>query len=443
MTVRRKLSGDLSHLGLGQLFRLLGAARASGTLTVEAGDTRLELPVVEGSTVRPSAEGLAVIRRLGRSGSGRFRFEQAPQTTVEGRLVPLAILDELAEQGAGAEKLSSDLALDELLRSELKLPFAAAPPPELHHLPPEAPEDPLGELVEDLQDLAPEDLHLARVGVLSADPRLWRGTVERRWQRHGWEPALLAGVEADLSDVDLVVVHHQLSITRVGREEDWLALVERAAARGVPVVWIGPLGDPRWVELLVRAGVSFVLPPPPADSGEPLERFHRTLAAVIGRILERREVAGQAAGDPVAELAEALFGDDTPGGGVEAVLKLASRVFSRAAVLRVESTRFRTWAGYGYPLAEGLRALPRGIALLERAARDRECLRSMPEPGQGRRQLARLLGVQELPDATSVVPLQAGARTVALLVGDGAGDPPAGLDELLRLAPRLGVLLRD
>ena len=128
---------------------------------------------------------------------------------------------------------------------------------------------------------------------------------------------------------------------------------------------------------------------------------------------------------------------------MEAVLQLASRVFTRAAVLRVESTRFRTWAGYGYPLSEGLRALPRGIALLERAARERELVRELPEPGQGRRQLARLLGLEDLPDATSVVPLQAGARTVALLVGDGEGGPTEGLDELARLASRLGVLLRE
>ncbi len=443
MTVHKKLTGDLSHLGLGQLFRLLDAAKASGTLRVEAGETSLELPVVEGATARPSADALATIRRLMGAEGGRFRFQQAPGSRMEGRPIPLSILDELAERGASTEKLASDLGLEELLRTGLEQPLSSGLPHQLHQLPSEVPENPLVELLEDLQDLAPDDLHLAEVGVVSADPRLWRGTVERRWKRHGWEPLLLGGPEADLSGVDLLVVHHQLSITRVGREEDWLELVKRAAGSGIPVVWIGPLGDPRWLELLVEAGAGFLLPPPPADSGEPLERFHRTLTAVIGRILEGGEAGGAATADPIAELAEALFGEDTPGGGVEAVLQLASRVFTRAAVLRVESTRFRTWAGYGYPLSAGLRSLPRGIALLERAARERELVRELPEPGQGRRQLARLLGLEELPDATSVVPLQAGARTVALLVGDGEGGPGEGLDELARLAPRLGMLLRD
>ena len=256
---------------------------------------------------------------------------------------------------------------------------------------------------------------------------------------------MLSGPDAQLEGVDLLVIHHQLSITRVGSEEDWLKLIVRAhsAESGAPVVWVGPLADSRWVARLVDAGVDFLLPPPAGDVGEAVQRFHEVLSTVIERLLARRRCQGLGTGEPLAELAEALFSGGTPQDAVAAVLQLAARVLRRAAVVRVESTVFRCWAGFGYPLEDGTRILPRGIAVLEHAARGQGPIRSIGEPGLGRRQLARLLGLEMLPDETCLVPLEARGRSVALLIGDREGEPLERLEELLALAPRLGLLLES
>jgi len=442
MTGRKKLAGDLANLPFGQLLRLIEAASATGILTVEGGEERVRLAIAEGRMVRPDVLTLRSMSRLLPAASGRFRFESDPSIRLEGITVPLSVVEELAENAGERAALSSDLGVDELIEASL---IAEEPSPSLpiHHLPPIASEDPLEALVEELRDAAPEDLDLAQIGVVAGDPRVWRGSVEGRWRERGWELRLLSGPGAALEGVDLVVIHHQLSITRVGSEEDWLALVSRARSpeAGIPVIWVGPLADSRWVARLVQAGVDFLLPPPAGDIGEPLERFHETLATVVDRLLERRRYEGRGLGEPLAELAEALFAGGSPENAVAAVLQMASRVLRRAAIVRVEPTVFRCWAGFGYPLEEGSRILPRGIAVLERAARGQGPVTSIEAPGQGRRQLARLMGVETLPDGTCIIPLEARGRTVGLLVGDREGEPLDRLAEIIGLAPRLGLLL--
>ena len=442
MTGRKKLAGDLANLPLGQLLRLVEAAAATGRLTVESGGDRVAFTVVEGRTARPDALTLRTVSRLLRASAGRFRFETDPGVTLEGTTVPLALVEELAEHAGEKAALSSDLGVDELIEASLVAEEPVAAPP-IHHLPPIVSEDPLETLVEALKDAAPEDLDLAQIGVVAADPRLWRGSVEGRWRERGWELRLFDAASAPLASLDLLVVHHQLSITRVGSEADWLELVRRAHSpeAGIPVVWIGPLADSRWVARLVEAGVDFLLPPPAGDIGEPAERFHDVLAIVLERLLERRRHARAGLGEPLAELAEALFSGAAPEDAVAAVLQMTSRAVRRAAIVRVEPTVFRCWAGFGYPLEEGVRALPRGIAVLERAVRGHGAVTSIEAPGQGRKQLARLMGVDELPDATCIVPLESRGRTVAILIGDREGEPLDGLGEVLGLAPRLGLLL--
>lgn len=443
MTVRKKLAGELAHLGFGELLHLLDAAGATGRVTVNGPAGTFEMMVIGGKTPRPTSDGLKTLRRLFPAKEGRFRFEQDLGLESDEKLVSLGILEDLSVR-AGSAGLSSDLQVEELLQASLSGPLPDAQIREIHQLPAGELEDPMAELVEDLQDVAPEDLQLAQVGVVAADPRLWRGTVEHDWRRRGWELKLLAGPDANLEGIDLVVVHHQLSVTRVGSEGEWLRMVENACspAVGVPLVWVGPLGDLRWVERLVDAGVSFLLPPPAGDRGEPLERFHAALASIVERLLERGR-GGASQRDTFARLAEALFSDGAAAGGVATVLQMAARSLDRAAVIRVEATSFRSVAGFGYTLHEGVRALPRGIAILEHAARGRETVTSLTDPGQGRRQLARLLGVEHVSNNTCVVPLQAGGRPVAVLVGDRQGEDLTDLDDLIRLAPRLGLLLEQ
>jgi len=442
MTGQKKLAGDLANLPLGQLLRLVEAAAATGRLTVESGAERVALSIVDGRAARPDALTLRSVSRLLRAGSGRFRLETDPEVVIEGAGVPLSVLEELAQNAGERAALSSDLGVDELIEASLIAEEPMEAPP-IHHLPPIVSDDPLETLVEELRDAAPEDLDLAQIGVVAADPRLWRGPVEGRWRERGWELRLLPGPDAPLDGVDLLVVHHQLSITRVGSEEDWLGLVQRARApeAGVPVVWVGPMADSRWVARLVKAGVDFLLPPPTGDIGEPAERFHEVLAIVVERLFERRRHEEGGLGEPLVELAEALFSGAAPEDAVAAVLQLSSRVLRRAGIVRVESTVFRCWAGFGYPLEGGVRVLPRGIAVLERVVRGQGPVTSIEDPGQGRRQLARLMGVEALPDATCVVPLEARGRTVALLVGDREGEPLDRLGEIVVLAPRLGLLL--
>ncbi len=439
---RKKLAGDLANLPLGQLLRLVEAAGTTGRLTVESGTERVELAIVTGRVSRPDALMLRSVSRLLHAGSGRFRLETDPEVVIEGTTVPLSVLEELAENAGERAALSSDLGVDELIEASLIAEDPVESPP-IHHLPPIVSDDPLEALVEELRDAAPEDLDLAQIGVVAADPRLWRGTVEARWRERGWELRLLAGPDAPLDGVDLVVVHHQLSITRVGSEDDWLRLVRRARSpeTGVAVVWVGPMADSRWVARLVHAGVDFLLPPPAGDIGEPAERFHEVLAMVVERLIERRRHEEGGLGEPLVELAGALFSGAAPEDAVAAVLQLASRVLRRAGIVRVEPTVFRCWAGFGYPLAEGVRVLPRGIAILERAVRGQGPVASIETPGQGRRQLARLMGVETLPDTTCIVPLEARGRTVAVLVGDREGEPLDRLGEIVGLAPRLGLLL--
>ncbi len=441
MTVRKKLVGELAHLGFGELLQLLNAAGATGRVTIDGPAGPFEMIVVGGKTTRPTSDGLTTLRKLFSATEGRFRFEQDLDLTLDEKLVSLGILEDLSTR-AGSAGLNSDLQLEKLLKTSFSEPLPDARIREIHHLTPGELEDPMAELVEDLQDLAPEDLQLAQVGVVASDPRLWRGTVEQDWRRRGWEMKLLPGSDAGLEGIDLVVVHHQLSVTRVGSEGEWLAMVKEAcsSARSIPLVWVGPLGDPRWVERLVEAGVSFLLPPPAGDRGEPLVRFHAALASIVERLLERgrRGFSQQSA---FARLAETLFSEGEEASGVATVLQVAARSLDRAAVIRVEPTSFRSMAGFGYALHEGLRALPRGIAILEHAARGRETVIGLTDPGQGRRQLARLLGVEHVASNTCVVPLQAGGRPVAVLVGDREGDDLTDLDDLIRLAPKLGLLL--
>ncbi|HSN54447.1 MAG TPA: hypothetical protein VLT32_07225, partial [Candidatus Sulfomarinibacteraceae bacterium] len=123
---------------------------------------------------------------------------------------------------------------------------------------------------------------------------------------------------------------------------------------------------------------------------------------------------------------------------VGVLLQLASGQLSRGALLIVEETAIRCRAGFGYPLAQGTRALPRGLSLIERVVRSGEPILEIEPAGEGPQRLAAMLGVPGLPAAAALIPLGGGTTVGGLLVGDREGTPLPDLSELVLLAGRLG-----
>ena len=104
----------------------------------------------------------------------------------------------------------------------------------------------------------------------------------------------------------------------------------------------------------------------------------------------------------------------------------------------VEETAIRCRAGFGYPLARGTQALPRGLSILELAIRSNNPTMGIDPTAGGSHRLAELLGLEELPSATAVIPLGIGASVAGILVGDREGENLSDLSELVVLAGRLG-----
>jgi hypothetical protein len=446
--MKRILSGRLEHLPPDTLMRVLSAVAPSGVLSMETEAGNLQLQVVGGRVAAASDTELELAGRVLACSSGEFRFEPGEIESRPGITIPLTAYAEAAQSWAERKKssFSSELNLERLMAGDL-IDFSkpATSTTNIHVLPQAPLENPLDDLLSDLETNAPQEILFTQVGVIGSDPRLWRGTVEAEWRRRGWKlHQFSAPAAVTMEELDVLVVHHRLSITRVGHEHDWTDLIRRAgeAAPPVPVIWIGPLGDPTWVWRLIEAGVAFLIPAPPGESGETMSRFTGALTRVVDAQLTRRQGAAEAdLPDALTELVENLLGETGPEQAVGSLLQLAAGAVNRGAILMVEETAIRCRAGFGYPLDRGSTALPRGVALLERVIRSGEAVVGIEPEAVGSRELARVLGVDQLPPATAVIPLGAGASVGGFLIVDCDGEPLPDLDELVVMVSRLGGVI--
>jgi hypothetical protein len=195
------------------------------------------------------------------------------------------------------------------------------------------------------------------------------------------------------------------------------------------------------VHRLIEAGVSFLIPAPQGESGEAAARFAESLSRVVDRQLQ----ASQRAGWPglsaaVSELVVALLSEGGPDQGIGTLLQLAAEHFTRGAVLMAEETMIHCRAGFGYPLDPSRAVLPRGFALIEQVIRSGEALKAI-EPGASG-PLADVLGIDELPSETALIPLGRSGSVIGILVADREGEQVHDVADFVMLVGRLGSAFR-
>jgi hypothetical protein len=434
--VRRTLSGSLEHLAPPALLRLVSATSPSGVLEIETADGSLRLEVERGRVAMPTKSDLEKAGEILASRKGEFRFTPGEIEHYTGEVMSLTAFAEAA--GAAASNLQIELLLED------ESPETQNPLPQnkIHVLPTQPPQNPLDELLSDLEAEAPGDLLFANVGVVTQDPRWWRGTLEANWHRRGWQIRQLDFSEqVDFEGLDLLVVHHQQGSVRVGAEADWLRLVRRAGESQppVPVVWVAPLGDPAWIHQLIEAGVSFLMPAPQGEAGEATARFAESLSKVVDRQLQEQHREGNPPlPTGVSELVGALLSESDLDRGITSLLQLAAEHFTRGAVLMAEETAIRCRAGFGYSLENSTAVLPRGIGILERVIRSGEAFTTIEPGASGSSHLAGILGIQDLPAATALIPLGRCGAVVGVLVADREGEELPDVADLVLLVGRLG-----
>lgn len=436
----RKLSGSLSDLGPKTVLRLLSVTQPSGVLDLDTDAGSLSLSVTRGKVAEPTPEEEQHFRQIFAATSGEFRFEPGEAGEDPEKSITLGDLLEMLRAGSDrVASFASDLDVDSLLADQIEDQRTVA---QIHLLSVDTPDNPIEDLLADLEANAPEELLFAQVGVVTLDPRPWRGTLEATWRRRGWELHLFGAPGEVVADgLDVLVVHHRLSVSRAGHEGEWTALVERVAQQ-VPVIWIGPLGDTVWVHRLIHAGVSFLMPPPQGEGGEAWQSFQSAVTTVVDRQLALAARAdAKEVSVAVGQLVDSLLRDTGPEQGLGLLLQVAAGVFQRGAVLAVEGTCVRCRAGFGYPLSPGSAVLPRGVGLIERVIRSREEVIGLDAGSGGALQLARVLGLTALPESTAILPLCAGASVVGCLVGDADGQRLPDLGELSLLARRIGGIV--
>lgn len=442
--MKRILSGSLTHLAPPALMRLLSATATSGVLELVTDEGSFRMEIDHGWTAVPPSDQFENASRVLACSEGAFRFEPGEVSSIEGPSLSLGAFADAVRSGLRdlENAQMTDVEVDRLVAGEITELAQSATLPNIHLLPSEPPMNPLDDLLEGLADQAPQELLFAQVGVVAPDPRIWRGVVENEWRRRGWEVRQIGMKdEIEPANLDLMVVHQAPDVSRGGNEEWWLDLVRRAreAEPPLPVVWASPLGNPSWVHELVVAGVSFLLPVPPGDGGEVQTRFIEDLTTVVDRLLRsQRPMSRPVLPAAVTELVDALLYEADSEQAVGVLLQLASNHLLRGAVLMVEETAIRCRAGFGYPLVRGTQALPRGLGILERVIRSSQPIIGIDSAAGGSHRLAEVLGLEELPSATAVVPLGAGASVTGLLVADREGEALPDLSELVVLAGRLG-----
>ncbi len=433
--MKRPLSGSLEDIAPPALLRLVSATSPSGVLTIESDRGSLSLEIDHGRVRAPSA---VELRRAGRvlgSRRGGFRFQPTEVERLQGSVMSLSDYAEAAAAGEGSSGGASSTAAD--LGSRL-----SGGEVEIHVLPAAAPEDPLRDLVAELETQANGELLFARLAVIAQDPRPWRGSLEREWRQRGWELELLPfAADADVEGFDLVVVSHDQDAVRSGQEAGWLDLVRRVsgAQPPAPLVWVSPLVDAAWVHRLIDAGVAFLMPAPQGHAGETAARFTAALTQVVDRQLQLRlqrpepELSGS-----VSELVGALLSATDPDEGVRSLLLMAAEKFERGAVLMVGAKVCRSRAGFGFPLNRNLTELPRGDEVLERVIRSGEAIMEIDPTSVSARRLAGVCGIEALSPATALIPLGRLGAVAGVLVADRRGGALPEIDELVVLAGRLG-----
>jgi hypothetical protein len=434
--MRRTLTGSLEHLAPLALLRLVSATSPSGILEIDTAEGLLRLEVERGRVARPTQSDLERAGTILSSRQGEFRFTPGDIQPLEGEAMSLTDFAEAA--GAATDNVEMELVLEE----EFVEPTDPLPEPNIHFLPSQPMENPIGTLLSDLETDAPGELLYANVGVMTQDPRWWRGALELDWRRRGWRIHEMGlSDEIDFGVLDLLVVHHQQGSARTGSEDTWLEIIRLAALTEppVPVVWVAPLADPAWIHQLIESGVAFLLPAPQGESGDAVARFADSLSKVVDRQLRAQQVEGSAAlPTGVSELVGALLSESEPDHGISSLLQLAAEHFTRGAVLMAEETMVRCRAGFGYPLDPSVSALPRGIGLIERVLRSGEALTLIESDAGGSQHLAAVLGVPELPSATALIPLGRSGAVVGLLVADREGEELPDVADLVLLVGRLG-----
>jgi hypothetical protein len=416
--------------------KLVSAAAPTGILELETDQGNLRLEVKRGRVRELSREELRRAEAVLTACSGGFRFVPSEVARLQGPTVSLSDLAEAVEAGLQLEQMAVGGPEES----------GATPPAmgvqQVHPLSGGPQANPLGDLLATLQSAAPDKLLVSRVAVLTQDPRIWRGMVERAWRQRGWAMHLIAiDSEVDVADCDAVVVHHHQASARVGRERAWIELLRRAstATPPVPVVWISPLGDADWVHRLIDAGVSFLMPAPRTEREDEMVRFASDLTKVMDRQLRAHGAGDQPAlPTAVSELVGAVLAGRDSDQGIRSLLSLAAEKFTRTALMVVAATGLRCRAGFGFPLNRDRAVLPRGIEPLERVIHSGEVILEIDPGAAWTTRLADLCGVERLSAATAVMPLGRPGDVTGLLVADRDGGPLPVLDELVVLAGRLG-----
>ena len=434
--MRRVLVGSLEHLAPPALLRLVSATSPSGVLEIETADGVLRLEVERGRVAAPTKSDLEAAGKILGSQHGEFRFTPGEVERVQGEVMSLTAFAEVA--GAAASHLNMEFLLEDEF-NEIPNPL---PQTKIHVLPTQPLQNPLDELLSDLEAEAPGELLFTTVGVVTQDPRWWRGALEMDWYRRGWQIQRMGFLDSiDFEGLDLLVVHHQQGSARVGSEEDWLDLIRRANDQQppLPVVWVAPLADPAWTHRLIEAGVAFLMPAPQSEAGDATIRFAESLSRVVDRQIQAQQREGRAPlPTGVSELVGALLSESDPDQGISSLLQLAAEHFTRGAVLMAEDTAIRCRAGFGYSLDGSTAVLPRGIALIERVIRSGEAFTSIESGTSGSSRLANVLGDSELPSATALIPLGRCGAVVGVLVADREGEELPDVADLVLLVGRLG-----
>jgi hypothetical protein len=411
-------------------------------LVTDAGSLRLE--VVHGRIPVPTIDELCHAGLVLRCADGAFRFEPCELRPLEGDSLTLTAFTEASqapERGVEAT-FAADIDVDRLIAGDIVELARPAQLANIHVLPQAPLENPLDELLSDLEATAPGELLLTQVGLVAQDPRIWRGSLESGWRRRGWQLQLhRTPGDVPVEQLDALILHQEHSLDTFDQQSDWIELIRRAADFEplVPVVWVGRTTDPNWMQRLIDAGIAFLMPAPHGHSGEAVQRFSEALAQVMDRQLRLRQLLAQPVyPEAVCELVDALLHGADSEKAVGSLLQLAADDFLRGAVLMVEETAIRCRAGFGYPLNRNATALPRGVGLLEKAIRSGEVIAGFDPEAGGARQLARVLGIDNLSKQTAVIPLGAGTLVGGLLVVDREGQPLPDLRDLALLACCLG-----